>query len=302
MSKIISLHRDSDGNLYSRHTGDVTTLPLSNDGASVAHSSRKDNAKSKRGVTRNQPVGAQSGNDHLVGKAANNNTPPVKEVVLKAQTPGQRPYIRDLQNPDKDIVVATAPAGAGKTYLAVLQAISGLRDGTYKKVIVTRPMVASGGEELGILPGGIIEKVGPWCIPVLDIFKEFYSTYQVELMLKSEQLELAPLAIMRGRTLKNAFVIGDEMQNTTIGQMKMFMTRLGEGSRMVITGDTEQFDEEQLRKATGIGRDEELVSGLRDLLHKLHNEGVPDTFGLHQMSLRDVVRHRAVGTVLRLYS
>jgi phosphate starvation-inducible PhoH-like protein len=302
MSKIISMHRDSDGNLYARHTGDVTTLPSSNDGASVAHSSRKDNAKTKRGVTRHQPLGAAEGKDHLVGSAANNNTPIVKEVVLKAQTPGQRPYIRDLQDMEKDIVVATAPAGAGKTYLAVLEGIAGLRAGRYKKVIVTRPMVASGGEELGILPGGIIEKVGPWCIPVLDIFKEFYSTHQVEQLLRSEVLELAPLAIMRGRTLKNAFVIGDEMQNTTVGQMKMFMTRLGEGSRMVITGDTEQFDEEQLRKATGIDRDEELVSGLRDLLTKLRNDGVPETFGLHQMSLRDVVRHRAVGTVLRLYA
>lgn len=225
-----------------------------------------------------------------------------REVILKAQTRGQRPYILALQDDTKDVVIATGPAGTGKTYPAVLKAIKLLQAGDITKVIITRPMVASGGEELGILPGGIIEKVGPWCIPILDIFKEFYSTYQVEQMLKSEVVEVAPLAIMRGRTLKKAFVIGDEMQNTTIGQMKMFVTRLGEGSRMVITGDTEQFDEEQLRKATGIERHEELVSGLADLVDRITDRGLPDDWSLTQMDIRDVVRHKSVGEALRLFA
>lgn len=224
-----------------------------------------------------------------------------KTPFLKAQTPGQRPYIRDLKDDTKDIVIATGPAGTGKTYPAVLYAIQALQAGTVKKVIITRPMVASGGEELGILPGGIIEKVAPWCIPVLDIFKEFYSVYQVEQMLQRETIEIAPLAIMRGRTLKNAIIIGDEMQNTTIGQMKMFLTRIGEGSRMIVTGDTDQFDEEQLRKATQTPRDEEMVSGLHYLVDRLEGQ-IPDNFGLTEMTIRDVVRHKAVGDVLRLFA
>ena len=224
-----------------------------------------------------------------------------KTPNLRAQTPGQRPYIRDLRDPSKDIVIATGPAGTGKTYPAVLHAIQQLQAGEIRKIVVTRPMVASGGEELGALPGGIIEKVGPWCVPVLDVFKEFYSVYQVEQMLQREVIELVPLAIMRGRTLKNAIIIGDEMQNSTPGQMKMFLTRIGDNSRMILTGDVEQFDEEQLRRISNTPRGEPVVSGLVDLLDRLEWDGVPDNFGLTGMTERDVVRHKAVGDVLHLY-
>lgn len=246
------------------------------------------------------PTNPQDVPSHLKQPANDDGTH--KTPFLKAQTPGQRPYIRDLKDPTKDIVIATGPAGTGKTYPAVLYAIQQLQGGHVKKVVITRPMVASGGEELGVLPGGIIEKVAPWCIPVLDIFKEFYSVYQVEQMLQREQIEIAPLAIMRGRTLKNAIVIGDEMQNTTIGQMKMFLTRIGEGSRMIVTGDIEQFDEEQLRKATMTDRDEPMVSGLHYLIDLIDEKGLPDDWSLTEMTIRDVVRHKAVGDVLRMFS
>ncbi|ARK07401.1 PhoH-like protein [Sphingobium phage Lacusarx] len=298
MAKIISMHRASDGSIFSRSTGDVSyrdVAPLSQDtGAIVPRKSNDRKAPKNAHRNSNTPIPAE-----LMVPANDDGTP--KAVTIKHLTPGQRPYIRALQDEEKDVVIATGPAGAGKTYPAVQTAIKGLREGRYKKVIITRPMVASGGEELGVLPGGIIEKVAPWCIPVLDVFKEYYSVYQVEQMLKREEIEIAPLAIMRGRTLKNAFVIGDEMQNTTIGQMKMFVTRLGENSRMVITGDTEQFDEEQLRKATGTPSHEEMVSGLHHLIGLLDAEGVPPEWSLTQMTLRDVVRHRSVSTALRLF-
>ena len=296
------MHRTSDGHLYARHTGDVSfetegltrkrvrdaASSHSDTGVTVSAKPRKSNDRKASKHSRHND-GGQVPTSLLIPA---NDDGTRKTPSLKAMTPGQRPYIRALQDAEMDVVIATGPAGTGKTYPAVVHAIKALQAGDIKKVIITRPMVASGGEELGVLPGGIIEKVAPWCIPVLDIFKEFYSVYQVEQMLKREEIEIAPLAIMRGRTLKNAVVIGDEMQNTTIGQMKMFLTRLGEGSRMIVTGDTEQFDEEQLRKATQTPRDEELVSGLNYLIDQIERQGCPDHWHLTEMDIRDVVRHR----------
>lgn len=237
---------------------------------------------------------------------------PKPTPVLKAQTPGQKGYIRKLTQNHHDILLAIGPAGTGKTYSAVLDAIIKYRRGDCTKIIITRPMVGAGGEELGTLPGGVTEKVAPWCIPILDVFKEFYTTYEVEQMLNREEIEIAPLAIMRGRTLKNAIVIVDEAQNCTIEQMKMIMTRIGSGTHMVITGDIEQHDRS------------EGTSGLADVVRRIeardafvsalpvsfedyaNDDGRPPALkrsriGLVRLGRADVVRHAVIDDVLNLY-
>lgn len=235
---------------------------------------------------------------------------PAKPIpVLTHQTANQKGYIRKLTCALHDILFAIGPAGTGKTYVAVLHAIIEYRAGNTDKIVITRPMVGSSGEELGILPGGIAEKVGPWCIPILDIFKEFYSKAEVEQMIERDIIEIAPLAIMRGRTFKNALIIADEMQNSTVEQMKMLMTRIGEGSRMIITGDMDQHDR-------GDG-----VSGLTDVVRRLetrdarHREemveaasthsypvsAMPSRIGLMRLTRADVVRHPVIDDVLNLY-
>lgn len=237
---------------------------------------------------------------------------PKPEPVLKAQTSGQKGYIRKLTQSHHDILLVTGPAGTGKTYAAVVDAIIKFRRGDIHKIVITRPMVGSSGEELGTLPGGVTEKVAPWCIPILDIFKEFYSKYEVELMLDREEIEIAPLAIMRGRTFKHALVIADEAQNCTVEQMKMLMTRVGDGTHMVITGDIEQHDR-------GEG-----VSGLSDIVRRIeardallaaippaigdyaNDDGRPPALkrsriGLVRLGRADVVRHPVIDDVLDLY-
>lgn len=241
---------------------------------------------------------------------------PKPEPVLRAQTPGQKDYIRKLTQNHHDILFVTGPAGTGKTYAAVLDAIIKFRRGDCTKIILTRPMVGAGGEELGILPGGITEKVAPWCIPLLDIFKEFYTKYEVEQMIDQEVIEIAPLALMRGRTLKNAIVIADEAQNCTVEQMKMLMTRIGSGSYMVITGDVEQHD-----RPNG-------SSGLADIVRRLEARNAPDwrgaipasiggdddrvewktpdlkhdRIGIIKLGRADIVRHAVIDDVLELYN
>jgi phosphate starvation-inducible PhoH-like protein len=139
------------------------------------------------------------------------------------------------------MVFAVGPAGTGKTMLACYAAISGYNDKTYKKIILTRPVV-SVEEDIGYLPGTLEEKMDPWTRPIMDVFSEFYSQGDIQYMIKEKIIEICPLAYMRGRTFKDSFIIADEMQNSTPNQMKMLLTRIGEGSKMVITGDPKQHD------------------------------------------------------------
>lgn len=216
---------------------------------------------------------------------------PTEAIPLKALTARQRFYIKALQQGNAPYVVAHGPAGTGKTYLAVLHAINQLRADEIKKIIITRPMVGAGGEEIGFLPGDVTAKTAPWAIPVIDVFEECYTPAQVARMIETKVIELAPLALMRGRTLKNAIVIVDESQNTTIEQMQMVLTRLGEGSRMIITGDERQHDR-------GEG-----ASGLGDLIRRLNSPDASDEyFSIHGFNKQDSVRHPAIESVLSLYA
>lgn len=163
------------------------------------------------------------------------------QVHIVPRNLAQETYLELLKNPKKYIVFAIGPAGTGKTMLGVQMAIKLFQEGVIAKIIITRPAV-SVDEEHGFLPGDLNAKMAPWTRPIMDVFEEHYHPKEIADMLDSGSIEISPLAYMRGRTFKNAFVIADEMQNATPSQMKMLLTRLGDGSRMVVTGDLNQAD------------------------------------------------------------
>ena len=205
-----------------------------------------------------------------------------KTIVPRSAT--QIRYIEALQR--NDIIFALGPAGTGKTYLAVAQAVSQLITGSVDRLILSRPAVEA-GEKLGFLPGDMKDKVDPYLRPLYDALNDCLPAEQVERRIASGEIEIAPIAFMRGRTLANAFIILDEAQNTTPAQMKMFLTRFGEGSRMVVCGDPNQTDLPDPRS-----------SGLNDAVGKL--EGVQG-ISMVRFGIGDVVRHPIVGRIVEAY-
>lgn len=201
-----------------------------------------------------------------------------------AKTINQKHYINAINN--NDLVFGIGPAGTGKTYVAVMNAVSKLRDGSIKKIILTRPAVEA-GESLGFLPGDLKEKVDPYLRPLYDALYEAIGNKQTEELIEKGTIEIAPLAYMRGRTLENAYVILDEAQNTTTNQMKLFLTRLGFNSKMVVTGDITQID---LPKKTYSG----LVQAT-ELLRQV------DGIEIIEFERVDVIRHPLVQKVLERY-
>ncbi len=217
------------------------------------------------------------------------DTPPVmirtRRKTIVPRSAGQIPYMQQLAS--NDIIFALGPAGTGKTYLAVAQAVSQLITGSVQRMILSRPAVEA-GEKLGFLPGDMKEKVDPYLRPLYDALYDCMPPEQVERHLASGVIEVAPIAFMRGRTLADAFVILDEAQNTTREQMKMFLTRFGQNSRMVVCGDPRQID-----IAGG-----EAQSGLADAVGRL--EGV-EGIAVSRFTSADVVRHPIVGRIVRAY-
>ena len=162
--------------------------------------------------------------------------------LYKPRSENQKQYVTYLNNASVPIVFGIGPAGCGKTLFACVSAIEGLRRGLYQKIVLTRPVVPVEEEELGFLPGTLVKKMDPWTRPLMDIFLEYYPQHEIDFMIGSGVIEISPLAYMRGRTFKRCFIIADEMQNSSPGQMLMLTTRIGEGSKMVITGDLKQSD------------------------------------------------------------
>lgn len=203
---------------------------------------------------------------------------------IRVKTLGQKVYVDSVKK--HDIVFGIGPAGTGKTFLAVTLAVTALKRGQVKRIILTRPAVEA-GESLGFLPGDLKEKVDPYLRPVYDALYQILGKEQTTRLMEREIIEIAPLAYMRGRTLDDAFVILDEAQNTTIMQMKMFLTRLGFNSKMIVNGDTSQIDLPRNVK-----------SGLIDATQKLKNIEQIDFIYL---SAKDVVRHPVVAEIITAY-
>ena len=199
----------------------------------------------------------------------------------------QKEYNQYLYSPSTKIIFATGPAGTGKTMLACNAAIEGYNDKTYKKIILTRPVV-SVEEDIGYLPGTMEEKMDPWIRPILDIFGEHFTQTHIQYMIKEKIIEICPLAYMRGRTFKDAFIIADEMQNSTPNQMKMLLTRIGNGSKMVVTGDLNQHD----RKYE--------VNGLKDINERISHKNVKG-MGSITFDHKDIERSPIVRRVLEIY-
>ena len=207
-----------------------------------------------------------------------------KKRKISPRTQNQKDYFQLLNS--KDIVFAYGPAGTGKTFLAVAKAVASLQQGLVKKIVLSRPAVEA-GEKLGFLPGDLKEKVDPFLRPIYDALYEMMPYDQVEKKLANNIIEIAPIAFMRGRTLEDCFIILDEAQNTTKIQMKMFLTRLGKNSKMVVVGDNTQIDL--------ISKND---SGLIDASKKLRN--IQD-IGFIELDQRDVIRHEVVRKIINAY-
>jgi len=211
----------------------------------------------------------------------------LKRVELIPRSLAQETYIEALQSPTNHIVFAVGPAGVGKTLLCTQFAIQQLQQHQIERIVITRPAV-SNGEELGALPGTLIEKMAPWTRPLIDIFREHYTVKTITRMLEEEIIEVCPLGFMRGRTFRNSIVIFDEAQNSMPGQMQMCLTRIGDGSRIFVTGDLRQHDR---------GYHD---NGLKDFINRLEQRRCPG-IAVCRFDNGDVERHPIIDEVLSIY-
>ena len=256
----------------SRVIDDLTSL------MAAGYSIREEEIRQAISVSRNSP--------HISLKDLLSEYVPInsKKRVIFPKSLHQLEYIRAMKT--KDIVFGIGPAGTGKTYLAVALAVHHLLKGSFRRIILVRPAVEA-GERLGFLPGDIAEKINPYLRPLYDALFDMIDVEKVNRMMERREIEIAPLAFMRGRTLNDSFVILDEAQNATVEQMKMFLTRIGFNSKAIITGDTTQIDLPQDRYS-GLLEAQEVLKGI---------EGISFTF----FSDVDVVRHRLVMEIVKAY-
>ena len=216
---------------------------------------------------------------------------PVKQrpINIVPRTRNQEKLVLALQDDSQHIVVTAGPAGTGKTYLAMLAAVRAFRAGEVDRIVLTRPAVGVEGEEHGFLPGDLNQKMDPWVRPLTDILREYYRPQDIAAMLEDQTIEIAPLGFMRGRTFNSAYIIADEFQNSSKAQVLMLMTRIGEGSKIVITGDAEQADHSKGS------------NGLVDLCERLQKGGV-NGISVCNLDDRDVQRHPMIKDILKLYA
>ena len=263
----------------------LTTRPANGGGRSAGGTRAAAGERRGNGLA----AGARSGFGSTTGASAGAGAPTLRLSALgtrpfEPRGEHQRRYLELIQK--KSLVFGIGAAGTGKTYLAVAAAVRALRAGEVRRLVMTRPVVEA-GEHLGFLPGDLQAKLDPYLRPVYDALRDLVDMEDIQRLEEAGVLEVAPLAYMRGRTLSNAFVILDEAQNTTLPQMKMFLTRLGEGSRMVVTGDPSQSDLERGQR-----------SGLADAVARL--QGFADV-GVTEFTVKDVCRHPLVEQIVRAY-
>lgn len=245
----------------------------------------------KERAMRNTRIGPETVAEVLESTKPNEASFPKTEVAIGAagkrirpRTQGQARYVEAIR--EHDMAFCIGPAGCGKTYLAVATAVEALKARQIKKIVLVRPAVEA-GESLGFLPGDLQAKLNPYLRPLLDAIHEMIDFEQIKFLMEQETIEVIPLAYMRGRTLNNAFIILDEAQNTTVSQMKMFLTRMGEGSKVVVSGDVTQID-----LPGGV------TSGLRDALQRL--KGIPGV-AFVRLNQSDIVRHKLVQRIVTAY-
>lgn len=211
------------------------------------------------------------------------------KLVYQPKTEAQVQYQDFLSSRRHSVVIAEGPAGTGKTALAVQQALLSLKeDHSIKKIVMTRPIISS-DEGIGFLKGDLNQKMDPWVAPLMDVMKEFYPTSKIKQWMKEGVVEIAPFSFLRGRTFKHCFVIADEVQNATPEQTKLLLTRLGQDSKMVLTGDIEQTDLKRNRR-----------NGLKDLLGRIEGMEVKG-IGVIRLANQDVQRHYLLPQILELY-
>jgi len=211
-----------------------------------------------------------------------------RQIELIPKSRGQESLILALNNSSLDIVITVGPAGTGKSYLAMLAAIRALRRGECERIVLTRPAVGVDDEKHGFLPGDLNAKMEPWTRPLLDILREFYHPKDIARMIDDQTIEISPLAFMRGRTFKNSWIVADEMQNATPSQVKMLLTRIGTGSRIMVTGDVEQTDRNIHN------------NGLLDLAQRLKSQKVSGMC-VCELGSTDIQRHPIISGILDLY-
>jgi len=213
-------------------------------------------------------------------------------LIYMPKSVNQQNYVEHLNDKDTDLIIAVGPAGTGKTLFACLKAISQLKNGEIRKLVVTRPVVTV-EEEIGFLPGNINKKMDPWTRPIFDLFLEFFSKAELDNFIFNNVIEISPLAFMRGRTFKNSFIIADEMQNSSPNQMKMLTTRIGVNSKMVITGDLNQSDIPS-------------KNGLKDLIEKIDNYNIKNNDAVNSIKVvnlekEDIERSDIVKNIINIY-
>lgn len=249
--------------------------------------SRKARKQKCNKYRRQQEIQHRGGHLRLVEELPVGQRPRNTDVCIRPRNFHQDDLLGYLEDPNVNIVFAIGPAGTGKTMISTLAGIRELKNHTMDRFVLTRPAV-SVDEQHGFLPGTLQEKMAPWVMPIMDIFQEYYTPDQIEYMLSDNRVEIAPLAYMRGRTFRNSFIIADEMQNATDSQMKMLLTRIGEGSKLVVTGDLAQHDR---------GYES---NGLRGFIDRMISyQG--DRIKMVTFDNTDIERHPVVSEVLSLY-
>jgi phosphate starvation-inducible PhoH-like protein len=208
-----------------------------------------------------------------------------KQLEIIPRNLNQEELMAQIEGGEKDVIFAIGPAGSGKTMIATLEAIRMLRKGQIEKIVITRPTVAVDDNGIGYLPGDANQKMLPWMLPVLDVFREYYTKRELDALIESGVVEMVPMAFIRGRTFKSSFILVDEAQNTTPSSMLSALTRIGEGSKMVITGDIRQSDRGS-------------HNGLSDFLNRYRETS---RIVLVEFGYKDVVRHPVIAEILDLY-